>query len=112
MEEGSEFSRALELVLDDYDNVAEAAWEYRADPDIYASFISSAYRLESGNTLVNFGASADFETIPLTVVEVDREGTEVWRLDTIDPPRVVGRSPRRFRVYGDQVSVMGETKLK
>ena len=58
-EEGGEYSRALELALNDYESSATKVWEYRHQPDIFASFISSAYRLDNGNTLINFGTTPD-----------------------------------------------------
>ena len=101
-EEGGEYSRALELALNDYDLAATKVWEYRPDPDIYASFISSAYRLDNGNTLINFGTTPDVVTIPITVVEVDRQGNEVWNLQMTGPTL-----KNRYRAYPLE-SIMGE----
>ena len=104
-EEGGEFSRALELALRDYDSAAVKVWEYRHSPDLFASFISSAYRLDNGNTLVNFGTTPDVASIPITVVEVDREGNEVWKLQMTGPTL-----KNRYRAYPLE-SIMGETEL-
>lgn len=105
-DEGGLYSRALELSIDDYDGVATKVWEYRAKPDIYSSFISSAFRLENGNTLVNFGVTPDVVAIPITAVEVTRDGTEVWKLEMKSPTLRL-----RFRVYPFK-TIYGETKLR
>ena len=98
-EEGGNYSRALELALNDYDLVARKVWEYRHDPDLYAVNRSSAYRLENGNTLLNF------VTDPRVVVEVAPDGTEVFKAN-ISGPRMQGS----FRAYAID-SVMGETRV-
>ena len=98
-EEGGNYSRALELALNDYDLVARKVWEYRHDPDLYAVNRSSAYRLENGNTLLNF------VTDPRVVVEVAPDGTEVFKVN-ISGPRMQGS----FRAYAID-SVMGETRV-
>ena len=98
-EEGGNYSRALELALNDYDLVARKVWEYRHDPDLYAVNRSSAYRLENGNTLLNF------VTDPRVVVEVAPDGTEVFKAN-ISGPRMQGS----FRAYAIE-SVMGETRV-
>ena len=98
-EEGGNYSRALELALNDYDLVARKVWEYRHDPDLYAVNRSSAYRLENGNTLLNF------VTDPRVVVEVAPDGTELFKAN-ISGPRMQGS----FRAYAID-SVMGETRV-
>ena len=105
-EEGGEYSRALELALSDYDASATKVWEYRAGPDLFASFISSAYRLENGNTLINFGTTPDVVAIPITAVEADREGNEVWKLEMTSPTL-----RNRFRVDALN-SILGETRIR
>lgn len=112
-EEGGAYSRALELRLDGKRGTAVKVWEYRAEPDLFAAIRSSAYRLENGNTLVNFGSVEDWEREPLTVVEVDGEGREVFRMETIDPARAADAElgPRRGRAYGDIRSIWGERQL-
>lgn len=111
--EGGAYSRALELRLDGERGTAVKVWEYRAEPDLFAAIRSSAYRLENGNTLVNFGSVEDWEREPLTVVEVDAAGREVFRMETIDPARAAGAEmgPRRGRAYGDIRSIGGERQL-
>jgi hypothetical protein len=103
---GGEYSRALELLLDDYDGVAQKIWEFRAEPDIYSRNISSAIRLDNGNTLINFGNREDTSTMPVTAVEVTRGGEVVWKIEVLGPS-----FQNRFRMTPLQ-SVMGETRLE
>ena len=98
-EEGGNYSRALELALNDYDLVARKVWEYRHDPDLYAVNRSSAYRLDNGNTLLNF------VTDPRVVVEVGPDGTELFKAE-ISGERMRGS----FRAYAID-SVMGESRV-
>ena len=112
--EGGLYSQALELRLDAANKTAVKVWEYRSDPDLYSWIISSAYRLANGNTLVNFGATADWAAISLVAVEVDPAGKEVFRMETIDPPRAerADLGPRRAKVQGGIPSLLGETQLR
>ena len=110
-EGGGNYSRALELRLDFANKTAVKAWEFSPEPRIYSRITSSAYRLDNGNTLVNFGYSEDFSTIPIAIIETDAQGREVFRLETIDPP-ISGSAPRRFRAYPGPKSIMGETMLR
>ena len=107
--EGGQYSRALELRLDDEAGTAAKAWEYRPDPDIFTPAVGSAYRLDNGNTLVNFGIRED-EIIqaPLVVVEVDANGNEVFRLETV---RLHERSTR-YRAQAGIEAIYGETMLR
>ena len=108
--EGGRYSRALELRLDDAAGAAVKVWEYRPEPDIYSSRWGSAYRLSNGNTLVNFPAW-DRADQPLLVAEVDAAGNEVFRFENLpwtDRPR----PPRRYRAYGGNRTIMGETMLR
>ena len=54
-EDGGEYSRAIELALDEENMTAEAVWTYRHDPDLFCPIWSDADRLPNGNTLVVFG---------------------------------------------------------
>jgi hypothetical protein len=76
--DGSMFSRALELRFDG--DSASVVWEYRSE--IYASFISSARRLENGNTIIGYGPSAgqSNSTGPVAVREVTPAGHAIWTL--------------------------------
>ena len=110
-EGGGYYSRALELRLDFNSMTAVKAWEFSPEPRIYSNIRSSAYRLDNGNTLVNFGHSQDPAVIPIAIIEADAQGREVFRLDTIDPP--AGYSgPSRYRAYPGPKSIMGETMLR
>lgn len=79
---GGAFSRAIEYQLDLAGDTATKAWEYRHAPDIYASLVGSARRLQNGNTLVLFGmlAGQNGSSGPITAVEVTPAGTPAWRL--------------------------------
>ena len=105
------YSRALELRLDFENKTAVKAWEFSPEPRMYSDFASSAYRLDNGNTLVNFGRSEDPATIPIAIVEADAQGREVFRLETMDSP-TAHRTPRRYRAYPGPKSIMGETTLR
>ena len=113
--EGGAYSRALELRLDEAAGTAVKVWEYRPTPDIYSVGQSSAYRLSNGNTLINFGvrtATRTLDTLPLTVVEVDAAGNEVFRVVTRQWYELRPRFPRRYRASGGIESIMGETMLR
>ena len=114
--EGGEYSRALELRLDEANGTAVKAWEYRHQPDIYSRILSSAFRLNSGHTLVNFGINeAADEVSPMVFVEVNRPGLEVFRVETYGlhtADRSDNDFPRRFRATADITSIMGETMLR
>ena len=113
-EGGGRYSRALELRLDFKNKTAVKAWEFSPEPRMHSHLVSSAYRLPNGNTLVNFGMSADRAAIPIAIIEADARGREVFRLETIDPPlaesALVG--PRRYRAYPGPKSILGETMLR
>ena len=109
--EGGPYSRALELRLDAAAGTAVKVWEYRHTPDVYSPRGGSAYRLGSGNTLVNFSTVEDHLTdAPLIAVEVDAAGAEVFRVETFDALPPAERS--RYRVYGGVTAIMGETVLR
>ena len=99
----------MELRLDRSAGTAEKVWESRSRPDIFSAYISSAYRLRNGNTLVNFGISHS-DGMSGAIVEAAADGTEVFRLDitAADDPE---RQPTRYRARGDIATVMGETKI-
>ena len=105
--EGGEYSRALELRLDDH--AAVKVWEYRPDPDIYSRSFGSAYRLSNGNTLVSFPIRRSLTAGPLLVVEVDAAGNEVFRLEHLPgyEPGLEG-----YRANGGITSIMDETMLR
>ena len=109
--EGGEYSRALELRLDRNSGVAVKVWEYRYRPDIYSRFISSAFRLDNGNTLVNFGRTQTTGFMALAFVEVDSLGNNVFRVETFQTG-VDDRPPLRYSASGDIAAIMGETMLR
>ena len=63
-------SRAVEYELDLEAMTATMVWEFRPE-GIYSPIVSSAERLQNGNTLVGFG-------IPSQIYEIDAEGETVW----------------------------------
>ena len=109
--EGGEYSRALELRLDHDSGAAVKAWEYRYHPDIYSWRISNAFRLDNGNTLVNFGEMQITGFMTLAFVEVDPQGNNVFRVETFQPG-VGEHRPWRFRASGNIAAIMGETVLR
>ena len=109
--EGGLYSRALELRLDEAAGTAVKAWEYRLEPDRYSAWGGSAYRLSNGNTLVNFASTA-LEGVPLTVVEVAADGSEVFRIDTLHADGGVPSDRGRGWAYGGLGAIMGETMLR
>ena len=110
--EGGEYSRALELRLDNNNGSAVKAWEYRASPDLFSRAISNAFRLDNGNTLVNFGVIEQHTLIPLVFVETDPERNNVFRVETLHPGIASGNFPRRYRAWGAITAVMSETMLR
>ena len=108
--EGGRYSRALELRLDAAAGTAAKVWEYRTDPDTQTGRGGSAYRLSNGNTLVNFGHVRTYHD-PITIVEVDAAGGEVFRLERL-PGVGDTREFSRYRAYGGITAIMGETMLR
>ena len=109
--EGGAYSRALELRLDDAAGTATKVWEYRPSPDIYAPIVSSAYRLNNGNTLMNFGARRRDDPPypkPLVLVEADADGNEVFRVETVQ----LDWFSTRYRAQGGIDAIRGETMLR
>ena len=113
-EDCDKYSRALELRLDFENKTAVKAWEFSPEPRIYSHINGSAYRLDNGNTLINFGTSEDAATIPIAIIEADARGREVFRLETIDPQTAASatKAPLRYRVHPGPKSIMGETMLR
>ena len=112
-ESGGYYSRALELRLDFDEMTAVKTWEFTPNPPLYAPVGSSAYRLDNGSTLINFGLSVAPATVPIAIIEADADGREIFRLETIDPSaEAANGSPRRCRAYPGPESVIGETTLR
>lgn len=70
-------SRAMEIVLDRDEDTATLGFEFEPPNGNWSRVISSAYRLDGGNTLVGFGATS---TNPREVYEVTPGGAIAWRL--------------------------------
>lgn len=81
---GELFSRALEIELDQVAGAAEIVWEFRPEPDIYAPIVSSARRLENGNTVVGFGTYGGTldppSTGPIAAFEVTPQNRILWQV--------------------------------
>lgn len=79
---GTPFSRAIEYQVSTTNSTATKVWEYRTNPDIYASLVGSARRHSNGNTTIMFGMfpGQGGSTGPITAVEVTPAGAPVWRL--------------------------------
>ncbi len=75
-----EWSRAIEIEIDEGARTARSVWEFRPSPDIFAPVWSDADRLGNGNTLVAFGRRGIGERSYL--IEVTEDGREVWRLES------------------------------
>lgn len=78
-EHGGEFSRALELEVDETNRKARVAWEWRHVPDLYCPIWSDADRLPNGNTLIVFGTRTEGDTT--RYVEVTPDGDTVWEVE-------------------------------
>jgi len=103
------YSRALEMEIDGEADMARIAWEFRPSPDIYAPVISSARRLENGNTLVGFGmteGSFGGATGPISVFEVTPDKRVLWRLDVVRGLELIYRTTH-LSTLGGEVEVEG-----
>lgn len=102
--DGSRFSRALELELDTTTATASLVWEFRPSRDNFARIISSARRLENGNTLVAFGTSEGVAGAsgPVEVYEVERGGQVIWHL-LINGPHSTFRATPLGGISGERL---------
>ena len=102
---GELFSRASELELDPVAGTARIAWEFRPQPDIYAPIVSSARRLENGNTVVWFGLAAGFlnppSSGPQAVFEVTPTSKAIWRLVVVSSLTIMYRATPLFQIAGE-----------
>jgi hypothetical protein len=101
-----DYSRALELQLDVPTMTAHKVWEYRHQPDQFASMLSNASRLANGNTLVNFGFPADPDDA-VRVVEARPDGAAASILSV----RVKGEHHGSYRAYA-LASLAGEVSVE
>lgn len=98
------YSRALELSVDFSGGTATTAWVFRPPNDNYASIISSAWRMENGNTMVAFGTRDGYResTGPIEVYEVAPDGLVVWHL-VISGPDLMYRATPYDDIAGEAV---------
>jgi hypothetical protein len=80
-EQGGEYSRALELMVDEKNMKAEAVWSYRHTPDLYCPIWSDANRMPNGNTLITFGTRTKTDTT--RYVEATPECEVVWDVELL-----------------------------
>ena len=73
-----QYSRALEYQLDEDNFTATLVWEYRQTPDVFASVMGNTQRLESGNTVIGWGAAHP------SVTEVGSDGSKKLELTFAD----------------------------
>jgi hypothetical protein len=80
------YSRAVEYQLDQENKTATKVWEYRYTPDIFIGTMGSTYRLQNGNTLINWGLGRIIEVTPekeivydLEFVSGDDPGESIYR---------------------------------
>jgi len=115
-EVGGEYSRALELSLDEKSMKAQAVWSWRNNPDLFTPIWGDADRLENGNTLIVFGNRVPpfpyprdvdvppfkykFPTQTSRIIEVTSDGEKVWELEFI---------PAQWGVY--RAEYIGEEKI-
>jgi len=78
-EAGGEYSRAVELEVDERGMKARAVWSWRHEPDLYCPIWSDADRLPNGNTLITFGTRTEGDTT--RYVEVTPDGEVVWEVE-------------------------------
>ena len=98
------YSRAVEIGLDERAGTAEAIWEFRLQPDMYAGAQGSARRLSNGNTVVAFPLAAGVfdATGPVIVYEVTPSSQVVWSL-RIEGVRMIYRATPMAHVGGEEV---------
>lgn len=94
-------SRAVEYTIDG-DRAVER-WTWQSPAGNFASAVSSARRLENGNTMVAFGmsAGANGSTGPLEVFEVDPVGAVVWHL-RVEGTRIMFRAEPLQTIAGER----------
>ena len=67
------YSQAVEYTLDTGQGLADLAWSYRPEPDIFSFSLGDVRRFDDGNTLVVFSTGGQLD-------EVNQEGDLLWRL--------------------------------
>jgi hypothetical protein len=76
----------LDRVVREYTPEGKIAWEYKSPDDLKEDWPFTAIRLPNGHTLINLTHSN-------TVVEVDQDAKEVWRLANSDLPSPLLKDP-------------------
>lgn len=95
-------SRALELELDPGAGTVTKAFEFFAPNDNFSQVISSARRLDNGNTFMCFGSGPGLRrsTGPIEVYEVDPALNVEWHL-VVGGPRTVYRGTAIDSIAGE-----------
>jgi hypothetical protein len=103
---GGEYSKALELSLDEESMEAKAVWSWRNAPDLFTPIWGDANRLNNGNTLIVFGNRVPLRgglthlsghripTQTTRIIEVTKDGEKVWELEFIPSSWGVYRAER------------------
>lgn len=94
------YSRAVEYQLDVAGKTATKVWEYRNQPDIYVSSMGSTFRLENGNTLINWGLNR--------IIEVTKQKKVVYDLQYFPSDN---RDLAIYRAYKNVTKMDAVTKL-
>lgn len=102
-EVGGEYSRAVELELDEDAMTARAVWSWRHEPDLYTPIWGDADRLPNDNTLIVFGTRTEGETT--RYVEVTPEGEVVWEVELLPSGWGTYRAERIMRETPDFASL-------
>ena len=113
-EEGGLYSRALELKLDFKKMEVKKVWEYKhpapaghPTPWFYSALVSSAFRLNNGNTLVCFGRDViGIGTYPVVEAKGGVDNKSVAVLELSSPGK-----PIQYRAHPLN-SLYGETFVK
>ncbi len=102
------FSRAFEIELDHEAGTARIVWEFRPQPDIYAPVMSSARRLDNGNTVVLFGNAEGLvgASGPIALFEVTPSSEVVWSLHLEGPTGVYRATPLEHVGGEEEVTVL------
>jgi hypothetical protein len=95
---GGEYSRAVELAIDEEHMTARAVWQWRPETDLYTPIWGDADRLTNGNTLMVFGTRSEGDAT--RYFEVTPEGEVGWDVElwpsgwgTYRAERIAGEVP-------------------
>lgn len=113
-ENGGEFSRGIELALDEKAGQAQVVWSWRNSPDLFTPIWGDADRLADGNTLMVFGnrvpmspwpphATPEGVKVPTQttrIIEVTSEGEKVWDVEIAPSQWGVYRAERLIGANG------------